>query len=133
MNPKENQAKMLQAMFEEYNFAAAKVNIQAMLVLYAQGLLTGVVVDSGDGVTHIVPVWEGICPPLLIKRLNVAGRHITRYLIKLLQVRGYAFNRSADFETVRQIKEKVCYVGYDLAVVSAWLFAAAASARVFVC
>jgi len=87
-----------------------------MLVLYAQGLLTGVVLDSGDGVTHIVPVWEGICPPLLIKRLNVAGRHITRYLIKLLQVRGYAFNRTADFETVRQIKEKVCYVGYDMEV-----------------
>jgi len=85
-------------------------------VLYAQGLLTGVVLDSGDGVTHIVPVWEGICPPLLIKRLNVAGRHITRYLIKLLQVRGYAFNRTADFETVRQIKEKLCYVGYDLEV-----------------
>jgi actin-related protein 2 len=107
---------MLEVMLEHYNFQAAKVNIQAMLVLYAQGLLTGVVLDSGDGVTHVVPVWEGICPPLLIKRLNVAGRHITRYLIKLLQVRGYAFNRSADFETVRQIKEKVCYVGYDLAV-----------------
>jgi len=116
LNPKENQAKMLQAMFEIYNFEAAKVNIQAMLVLYAQGLMTGVVVDSGDGVSHVVPVWEGIVPPLLIKRLNVAGRHITRYLIKLLQVRGYAFNRSADFETVRQIKEKLCYVGYDLAV-----------------
>jgi len=116
MNPKDNQKKMLETMFEHYGFAGAKVNIQAMLVLYAQGLLTGVVVDSGDGVTHVVPVWEGICPPLLIKRLNVAGRHITRYLIKLLQVRGYAFNRSADFETVRQIKEKVCYVGYDLAV-----------------
>jgi len=48
--------------------------------------------------------------------LDVAGRHITRYLIKLLQVRGYSFNRSADFETVRQIKEKCCYVGYDLDV-----------------
>jgi len=107
---------MLQNMFETYGFAGAKVNIQAMLVLYAQGLLTGVVLDSGDGVTHIVPVWEGICPPLLIKRLNVAGRHITRYLIKLLQVRGYAFNRTADFETVRLIKEKLCYVGYDLEV-----------------
>jgi len=114
MNPKANQANMLQNMFETYGFAGAKVSIQAMLVLYAQGLLTGVVLDSGDGVTHIVPVWEGICPPLLIKRLNVAGRHITRYLIKLLQVRGYAFNRTADFETVRQIKEKLCYVGYDL-------------------
>jgi len=105
-------------MFEKYQFESAKVSIQAMLVLYAQGLLTGVVVDSGDGVTHIVPVWEGICPPTLIKRLNVAGRFITRYLIKLLQVRGYAFNRSADFETVRQIKEKFCYVGHDLEVES---------------
>jgi actin-related protein 2 len=116
MNPKENQRKMLQCMFETYNFEAAKVGVQAMLVLYAQGLLTGVVVDSGDGVTHIVPVWEGVVPQLLIKRLDVAGRHITRYLIKLLQVRGYSFNRSADFETVRQIKERCCYVGYDLDV-----------------
>jgi len=116
MNPKDNQKKILQCMFETYDFEAAKVSIQAQLVLYAQGLLTGVVVDSGDGVTHIVPVWEGVCPPALIKRLNVAGRHITRYLIKLLQLRGYSFNRSADFETVRQIKERFCYVGYDLDV-----------------
>jgi len=116
MNPKDNQRKILEKMLEHYQFEAAKVSIQAMLVLYAQGLLTGVVVDSGDGVTHIVPVWEGVCPPLLIKRLNVAGRHITRYLIKLLQIRGYAFNRSADFETVRLIKERFCYVGYDLDV-----------------
>lgn len=114
MNPKANKVKMLENMFETYGFEAAKVSIQAMLVLYAQGLLTGVVVDSGDGVSHIVPVWEGICPPHLIKRLNIAGRHITRYLIKLLQVRGYAFNSSADFETVRQIKEELCYVGYDM-------------------
>lgn len=116
MNPTKNKEKMLENMFEKYGFDAAKVSIQAMLVLYAQGLLTGVVVDSGDGVSHIVPVFDGTCPPDLIKRLNVAGRHITRYLIKLLQVRGYAFNRTADFETVRQIKEKVCYVGYDLDV-----------------
>jgi len=39
---------------------------------------------------------------------------VTRYLIKLLLLRGYAFNRTADFETVRQIKEKLCYVSYDL-------------------
>lgn len=116
MNPKNNKVRMLEHMFEKYGFEAAKVSIQAMLVLYAQGLLTGVVVDSGDGVSHIVPVWEGICPPHLIKRLNIAGRHITSYFVKLLQVRGYAFNSSADFETVRQIKEELCYVGYDLDV-----------------
>merc|ERR1711971_1472467 len=51
-----------------------------------------------------------------IKRLNVAGRHVTRQLIALLQLRGYSLNRSADFDTARQIKERLCYVGYDLAV-----------------
>lgn len=116
MNPRKNKINMLKNMFEKYNFPACKVSIQAMLVLYAQGLLTGVVVDCGDGVSHVVPVWEGMCPPNLIKRLNVAGRHITKYLVKLMQVKGYALNRSADFETVRQIKEKLCYVGYDMEV-----------------
>jgi actin-related protein 2 len=73
-----------------------------------------VVVDSGDGVTHIVPVYSGFALPHLTRRLDIAGRDVTRYLIKLLLMRGYAFNRTADFETVREIKEKLCYVSYDL-------------------
>lgn len=116
MNPKKNREKMIETMFEKYNFKSAYIAIQAVLVLYAQGLLTGVVVDSGDGVTHIVPVYEGFALPHLTKRLDVAGRDVTKYLIKLLQLRGYYFNRTADFETVRQIKEKVCYVGYDMEI-----------------
>ena len=88
--------------------------IQAVLTLYAQGLMTGVVVDSGDGVTHICPVYEGFGLQNVTKRLDVAGRDITRYLIKLLLLRGYAFNHTADFDTVREIKEKLCYVAYDV-------------------
>lgn len=113
MNPKSNREKLVEVMFETYGFQGVHVSIQAVLTLYAQGLLTGVVVDPGDGVTHIVPVYEGYALPHLIKRLDVAGRHITQYLIKLLLLRGYAFNRTADFETVRQLKEKLCYVCYD--------------------
>lgn len=113
-NPLSNRERLVQTMFEKYEFGAVNVSIQAMLTLYAQGLMTGVVVDTGDGVTHVVPVYDGFVPQNLIKRLDVAGRHITRYLIKLLLLRGYAFNRTADFETVRQIKEKLCYVAYDV-------------------
>jgi len=114
MNPTQNRKKMIEVMFEKYGFKSCYIAIQAVLTLYAQGLLTGVVVDSGDGVTHIVPVYEGFALPHLTRRLDVAGRDVTRYLIRLLLLRGYAFNRTADFETVRQIKEKLCYVGYDL-------------------
>jgi len=105
---------MIEVMFEKYGFDSCYIAIQAVLTLYAQGLLTGVVVDSGDGVTHICPVYEGFALPHLTRRLDIAGRDITRYLIKLLLLRGYAFNHTADFETVRIMKEKLCYVGYDI-------------------
>ena len=84
------------------------------MLIISQGLSSGVVVDSGDGVTHIVPVYESTVLNNLTRRLDVAGRDVTRNLIALLLRRGYALNRTADFETVRQIKEKLCYVSYDL-------------------
>lgn len=116
MNPTANRQRMCQVMFEEYGFDGVHIAVQAVLTLYAQGLRTGVVVDSGDGVTHIIPVYESYAMPHLTGRLDIAGRDVTRYLIKLLLMRGYAFNRTADFDTVRQIKEKLCYVSYDLAL-----------------
>jgi len=114
LNPKKNRENMIQTMFEKYQFEGVYIAVQAVLTLYAQGLMTGVVIDSGDGVTHIVPVYEGFAMPHLTKRLDIAGRDITKYLIKLLLLRGYAFNASADFETVREMKEKLCYVAYDV-------------------
>lgn len=114
MNPLKNREKMIEVMFEKYGFHGVYIAIQAVLTLYAQGLLTGVVIDAGDGVTHVCPVYEGFSLPHLTKRLDVAGRDITRYLIKLLLLRGYAFNHSADAETVRMIKEKLCYTAYNV-------------------
>ena len=113
LNPLRNRERMVETMFETFGFNSAFVQTQAVLTLYSQGLLTGLVLDSGDGVTHAIPVVEGCSLPHLVKRLNVAGRHTTTHLLDLLQRRGYAFNRTADFDTVRQIKEDLCYVAYD--------------------
>ena len=74
MNPLKNREMMCQVMFEKYGFDGVYVAIQAVLALYAQGLSSGVVVDSGDGVTHIVPVYESVVLNHLTKRLDVAGR-----------------------------------------------------------
>nr|BAU61515.1 actin related protein2 [Parachlorella kessleri] len=113
LNPAANRRRMVEAMLEGYGFQAAFVQVQAVLTLYSQGLLSGLVVDSGDGVTHAVPVVDGYTFPHLVRRLNVAGRHVTAYLLELLRRRGYALNRSADFDTVRQAKERLCYVALD--------------------
>ena len=114
-NPFETRKKMYERMIEKYDFDNSMTAIQAVLSLYSQGLLTGCIVDSGDGVTYVIPVYEGYGLPNCIQRMNIAGRHITRYLIQLLRLRGYEFlHRSADFDTARQIKENLCFVAYDL-------------------
>ena len=73
---------------------------------------TGVVVDVGDGVTHVCPVYEGFVIPGAVTRSDIAGRDVTRTLRHQLRLRGYNFTTSAELEIVRQIKEQRCYVTY---------------------
>lgn len=112
-NPRKNREKAAEVFFETFNAPALFISPQATLSLYASGRTTGVVLDSGDGVTHAVPVYQGYALPHAITRADIGGRDITQHLQLLLRKAGYVFHTSAEFEVVRAVKEATCYVAFN--------------------
>lgn len=113
LNPRRNREKAAEIFFETFNVPALFISMQAVLSLYATGRTTGAVLDSGDGVTHAVPIYEGFAMPHSIIRSDIAGRDVTRYLRLLMRKEGHNFHTSAELEIVRTIKQRACYLSLN--------------------
>ena len=123
MNPPENREYAAEVMFETFNVPALYIAVQAVLALVASWTvkdegdrrLTGTVVDSGDGVTHVIPVYEGYVIGSCIKHIPLAGHDITKFVYSQLRERGEPVPPEVCMDVARKIKEDRCYVCKDLA------------------
>ena len=77
---------------------------QLYIYRFATGKSTGVVLDSGDGVTHVVPIYEGYSIENAVERIDFGGKDVTEHLRNLMKKSGVNMNTSAEFEVVKQIK-----------------------------
>eukprot|EP01064_Diplonema_japonicum_P020596 TRINITY_DN30201_c0_g1_i1.p1 TRINITY_DN30201_c0_g1~~TRINITY_DN30201_c0_g1_i1.p1 ORF type:complete len:379 (+),score=63.51 TRINITY_DN30201_c0_g1_i1:33-1169(+) len=110
---KADKEKFSELLFESFNCPALVLANQGCTSLFSSGRSTGLVLDSGEGVTHLTPVWEGYSLPHYIGRLELAGSDLTKYLVQLLRARGLPFSTPDDFRIAEDIKEKLCYLSAD--------------------
>ncbi|XP_006862931.1 PREDICTED: actin-related protein T1-like [Chrysochloris asiatica] len=113
LNPRQIREKTAEVMFETFNVPAFYLSNHAVLALYASACVTGLVVDSGDGVTCTVPVFEGYSLPHAVSKLYVAGRDLTEHLSRLLLASGHTSSYIRKRVLVNDMKQKLCYVAFD--------------------
>jgi len=122
LNPPENREFTAEVMFETFNVPGLYIAVQAVLALAAswrskqvkEKTLTGTVIDSGDGVTHVIPVAEGYVIGSSIKSMPLAGRTVTQFVQQLMRDRNEKVPPAQSLEVAKAIKEKFSYVCPDL-------------------
>ena len=111
--PKNYKEKMADLFFNKFKVEQFYASVTAVLSLYAIGKTTGLVLESGAGITHSVPIYEGFAIPYATIRLDISGKDLTNYLMDSLRKGTNISTQDLDFDTFAKLKEEKCYVAYD--------------------
>jgi len=122
LNAPENREYTAEIMFETFNVPGLYIAVQAVLALAAswtsktvkERTLTGTVIDSGDGVTHVIPVAEGYVIGSSIKHIPLAGRDMTAFVQQLMRERSEPIPPAESMEVAKRVKEQYSYVCPDI-------------------
>jgi len=122
LNAPENREFTAEIMFETFNVPGLYIAVQAVLALAAswtsknitERTLTGTVIDSGDGVTHVIPVAEGYVIGSSIKHIPIAGRDITGFVQQIMREREPNIPPAESLEIAKRVKEQYSYVCPDI-------------------
>jgi centractin len=109
LNPYTNREKIAYSLFDNLGVPALFFASQPILSLFSTSSTSGVVLESGDGVTQSSVVYEGYSIPSSYERFNYGGADVTEYLKNLLKKRGYHFYNSTEFRLINEIKENLCF------------------------
>lgn len=109
-NPKANREKLTEMLFETFNIKALNMASKSALSLYSAGITTGLILQSGGGLTCSAPMYDGCILPHAYMKIPVSGNHLTNYLSELLKNRGYSINSTSEWFLVNDMKEMMCHV-----------------------
>lgn len=117
-NSKECREQMTELMFEQFGVRSLYFANQPVLSLYASARTTGTVIDSGHGVTHCVPIYEGYAIPHATLTMPLAGKDLSEYMFQMLNKPGIIDKVEDDqfefdVDVARVIKESFCQVAQD--------------------
>ena len=108
-----NRAKMTEIMFEEFKVPGLSVYPSAVQSLFAAGRTTGLVLESGEGISQTVPIYEGNAITYAVHKMMLAGRELTAYLLQKLQEQGLSMTTYHELQIVKKIKETLTEVTSD--------------------
>ena len=116
MAPLAQREKTAEFFFETLKVPALYLGQQPALALYAVGRTTGLVIESGHGLTQVLPHFEGYRMAPAGNKVALGGIDVTHHLARLLTERGHLYTRavtSSQFEIVREIKEKLASLSFS--------------------